>query len=207
MIMKTYLIIYEPVECTQSSVARFFVFCFFFLLECCLHSYHFSSWFQVDRGSNGGTECSAKAIEIPPPRPKRKPMHPYPRKSVDVVEGIRALNQLERSLSPNLSVSEKENQSPTSVLSAIASDTLGSEGSEQHNGCSSPTSCTTDVHSVSLLPIEKENEHLTSNSSAEEKKGSSSSVQISSGPMPAKFLSMVTSAILSKFNLVSLIYL
>ncbi|GJT17182.1 transcription factor, MADS-box [Tanacetum coccineum] len=34
----------------------------------------------VVRESTSGNACEVKPIEIPPPRPKRKPMHPYPRK-------------------------------------------------------------------------------------------------------------------------------
>ncbi|ESQ47390.1 hypothetical protein EUTSA_v10028153mg [Eutrema salsugineum] len=53
---------------------------------------------------------SEKSIEIPPPRPKRKPMHPYPRKLVI----------------PDAKEMMKNNRSPTSVLSAHGSDGLGS---------------------------------------------------------------------------------
>ncbi|KAG6752802.1 hypothetical protein POTOM_042840 [Populus tomentosa] len=133
---------------------------------------------KVVRDSGGSDESSVKPIEIPPPRPKRKPAHPYPRKPVNVLEGTGASSQLERSPSPNSSVSEKENQSPTSVLSALASDTFGSALSEPCNACSSPTSCTTDMHSISLSPSAKETEHGTSNSSGEEK-GNLSLVQMS----------------------------
>ncbi|KAJ6976915.1 protein REVEILLE 7-like [Populus alba x Populus x berolinensis] len=133
---------------------------------------------KVVRESGGSDESSLKPIEIPPPRPKRKPAHPYPRKPVNVLEGTGASSQLERSPSPNSSVSEKENQSSTSVLSALASDTFGSALSEPCNACSSPTSCTTDMHSISLSPSAKETEHGTSNSSGEEK-GNLSLVQMS----------------------------
>ncbi|KAJ4830361.1 hypothetical protein Tsubulata_049291 [Turnera subulata] len=144
---------------------------------------------KVARESSGGSETSVEPIEIPPPRPKRKPMHPYPRKSVDVLDGTSVSNQLERSPSPNLMVSEKENLSPTSVLSVAASD-AASPLSEQRNGYSSPPSCTTDVHSSSLLPIKKENEHLPSLPSREQEKRHLSPVQSSSAPALEKFLSM-----------------
>ncbi|KAI5568642.1 hypothetical protein BDE02_12G027500 [Populus trichocarpa] len=133
---------------------------------------------KVVREPGGINESSLKPIEIPPPRPKRKPAHPYPRKPVNVLEVTGASSQLERSPSPNSSVSEKENQSPTSVLSALASDTFGSALSEPCNACSSPTSCTTEMHSISLSPSAKETEHGTSNSSGEEK-GNLSLVQMS----------------------------
>lgn len=51
---------------------------------------------------------SSAPIEIPPPRPKRRPIHPYPKKS-----------QQEQCPSPNYLVSDKEIRSPTSVLSNI----------------------------------------------------------------------------------------
>ncbi|XP_035843873.1 protein REVEILLE 1-like [Helianthus annuus] len=35
---------------------------------------------KVVRESTSGDASEVKPIEIPPPRPKRKPMHPYPRK-------------------------------------------------------------------------------------------------------------------------------
>ncbi|KAJ0106177.1 hypothetical protein Patl1_19506 [Pistacia atlantica] len=130
---------------------------------------------KVVRESNGGAESSIKPIEIPPPRPKRKPMHPYPRKSTDVLQGTPVSNQPERSPSTNVSVLDKDNQSPTSVLSPFASDTLGSAVSDQQNGCSSPTSCTTEMQSTNVLTAEKENEYVTSNSSPEEEKVSMSS--------------------------------
>ncbi|KAJ6764900.1 SWI/SNF COMPLEX-RELATED [Salix koriyanagi] len=155
---------------------------------------------KVVRESDGSNESSLKPIEIPPPRPKRKPAHPYPRKPVDVLEGTGASGQLERSPSPNSSVSEKENQSPISVLSALASDTLGSALSEPPNACSSPTSCTTDMHSISLSPSAKETEQGTSNSSGEEK-GNLSLVQMFSTPRE-NFLSEVKKSELGSKNAV-----
>ncbi|KAA3484849.1 protein REVEILLE 2-like [Gossypium australe] len=38
---------------------------------------------KVVRESNGGFDGSIKRVVIMPPRPKRKPIHPYPRKSVN----------------------------------------------------------------------------------------------------------------------------
>lgn len=117
------------------------------------------SWLQVVKESC--SESSIKPIDIPPPRPKRKPVHPYPRKSSVSLKG-RAI-QAERIVSPNLLASGKETQSPTSVLSAV---------SEQRNECSSP-SCTSDMHSSSFLSIDKENEYVTSSLSPEQEKISS----------------------------------
>ncbi|KAK4751912.1 hypothetical protein SAY87_020710 [Trapa incisa] len=74
---------------------------------------------KVVRDPTGG---SVEPIEIPPPRPKRKPNHPYPRKLADPLVNIVASKMdQQRSLSPNSSFSEEEQQSPTSVLSAVGS--------------------------------------------------------------------------------------
>ncbi|KAF3438171.1 hypothetical protein FNV43_RR20927 [Rhamnella rubrinervis] len=68
---------------------------------------------KVVRGSSGSSEASMKSIEIPPPRPKRKPMHPYPRKSVDFLKGASVSNQPERSSSP---ISQLERKALTLLL-------------------------------------------------------------------------------------------
>ncbi|KAK8521444.1 hypothetical protein V6N13_077545 [Hibiscus sabdariffa] len=131
---------------------------------------------KVARESNGGFESSTKSIEIPPPRPKRKPMHPYPRKSVASLKGISPSSQPERSPSPNHFVSEQDNKSPSSVLSAFVFDAMGSSASEQPNRCSSPTSCTTNIQSLNSSPVEKENDYVTS---TEKENESLSSVKVS----------------------------
>lgn len=93
---------------------------------------------KVVRDSSGSHTSSAEPIEIPPPRPKRKPMHPYPRKMVHPhKKGVSVPQLLLRSASP---ISEQENRSPTSVLSAIGSDTLGSASSNSPTGSVSPVS-------------------------------------------------------------------
>ncbi|KAL7143783.1 hypothetical protein ABFS83_08G215000 [Erythranthe nasuta] len=58
-------------------------------------------------------------IEIPPPRPKKKPTNPYPRKTVSIAEKPKSM------MSADSSVFEQANQSPTSVLSA--SDSVHNE--------------------------------------------------------------------------------
>ncbi|KAI4352041.1 hypothetical protein L6164_006329 [Bauhinia variegata] len=136
---------------------------------------------KVARESNGCTESSVKPIDIPPPRPKRKPLHPYPRKSIDSYKGHTISNEAERSPSPNLVISEKDTQSPTSVLTALGSEAFGSACSEQTNRCISPNSCTTDIHSASLSPVDKENDCLTSNLSEEEGKGSRAASSLPTG--------------------------
>lgn len=104
-------------------------------------------YFQVARGLNGDPSGSDSLIHIPPPRPKRKPAHPYPRKSLDA-RVISNSYQSERSPSPNYSSMEKATGSPTSVLSAICS-----EG--QQSGSLSPTSCTTKQTCISLTAAVK----------------------------------------------------
>ncbi|XP_054788119.1 protein REVEILLE 7-like isoform X1 [Prosopis cineraria] len=111
---------------------------------------------KVTRESDGTAESSIKPSDIPPPRPKRKPLHPYPRKSVDSSKSLSIANEAERSSSPNLAVAEKDTQSPTSVFSAFNSEVFGSASSEQPNRCQSPNSCATEVRSSnsSLSPVE-----------------------------------------------------
>lgn len=78
---------------------------------------------KVVRELSTGDSNLVKAIEIPPPRPKRKPMHPYPRKPVNPPQkGIFLPDKPSRSISPNLSSSDQENRSPKSVLSTVGSD-------------------------------------------------------------------------------------
>ncbi|MED6137737.1 ER-phagy receptor 1 [Stylosanthes scabra] len=139
---------------------------------------------KVVRESDGTAESSIQPIDIPPPRPKRKPLHPYPRKSANSFKKHTISNEPEKSPSPNLSSVGKDSQSPTSVLSAFGSEAFGSAFSEQTNRCLSPNSCTTDIHSISLSPIEKENDCMTSKPSEEEDKGSLASVLLSINSKP-----------------------
>ncbi|CAA0813483.1 Protein REVEILLE 1 [Striga hermonthica] len=90
---------------------------------------------KVTRETNTGECNSVKPIEIPPPRPKRKPIHPYPRKMVtQAVTGISITEKFSN-------VSEKENQSLTSVLSGIGSDSSGGADSCTLDGNRSSVSC------------------------------------------------------------------
>lgn len=82
---------------------------------------------KVAREASGGNGSSLEPIVIPPPRPKRKPMHPYPRKLGD---------QTSRSVSPT----ERDSGSPTSVLSTVGSEALGSSDSHSPNRSLSPVS-------------------------------------------------------------------
>lgn len=144
---------------------------------------------KVVRDSNPDSEGSLNLIEIPPPRPKKKPLHPYPRKVVNPIKsGEMNTNPNEQSPPPNVTSVERDTRSPTSVFSALGSDTSGSPFSEpQRSSRLSPTSCTTDdAHSANLLLMENDNECMTSNSSVEEEKGSLESVQVTPPPATNK---------------------
>nr|GEV67775.1 protein REVEILLE 1-like isoform X1 [Tanacetum cinerariifolium] len=60
----------------------------------------------VVRESTCGNVCKVKPIEISPPRPKRKPMHPYPRK---LSAPVKTRGYHWRYTSPNLSGADQEN--------------------------------------------------------------------------------------------------
>ncbi|KAE9586113.1 putative transcription factor MYB-HB-like family [Lupinus albus] len=145
---------------------------------------------KIVRESDVNAETSIHPIDIPPPRPKRKPLHPYPRKSVDSSKEHFIPSVSGISPPSNLLTAEKVTQSPTSVLPAFGSDAFG-----QINRCVSPNSCTTDIHSLSLSPVEKENECMISNSSEDEEKGSLASVPLSTS---SKLLLSVKSELSSK---------
>lgn len=144
---------------------------------------------KVVRESSGSNESSINPIEIPPPRPKRKPLHPYPRKAVDSLKAISVARESERSPSPNLSLAEKETQSPTSVLTAFSSDDQISAVSEQHNRCPSPISQAVDMQSTRRSPIRKGELYLPSKSNGGEEKGMLS-LESSSGRFPEDFLTL-----------------
>lgn len=101
---------------------------------------------------------TAKAIEIPPPRPKRKPLHPYPRKLGN--SPTKRLPVMEKSAWTSLaipSVFEPENSSPVSVLYASGSDTVGSTVSSPQNCCASSVSSAARSDPVGALITEQEN--------------------------------------------------
>ncbi|WVZ86860.1 hypothetical protein U9M48_033581 [Paspalum notatum var. saurae] len=88
---------------------------------------------KVIRESSGDSNTAAPPqIQIPPPRPKRKPAHPYPRNLGSVVgKDASAIKRLEKPQLQIQSQSETENYSPKSVLTTaqISSETLAIEGS------------------------------------------------------------------------------
>lgn len=89
---------------------------------------------QVIRESFGDSNSIAAPpqIQIPPPRPKRKPSHPYPRKLGNSLrKDASAIKQLEKPQLKVQSLSEQENCSPKSLLTTaqIGSEILALEGS------------------------------------------------------------------------------
>ncbi|KAL9266201.1 REVEILLE 1-like protein [Drosera capensis] len=114
---------------------------------------------KVARVANHDTSLVG-LIEIPPPRPKKKPTHPYPRKFVllTLKNEASTMKFPVRPVSPNSSVAEKENQSPTSVLSTFASNTLCSADSNVLEGCSFPKSSMRAMNNVLSTP----NDHTLS---------------------------------------------
>lgn len=106
---------------------------------------------KVARESNNGDGSNSKQIEIPPPRPKRKPSHPYPRKVDALVKtGMSVPEKLTRSVSQD--VSEQETQSPTSVLSENHSDASARADSCTPDGSSSPVSSAPALNTGTEVP-------------------------------------------------------
>ncbi|XP_058749080.1 protein REVEILLE 2-like [Vicia villosa] len=91
------------------------------------------------------SECitnTMESIKIPPPRPKRKPMHPYPRKQAETA-GSKEISVPEKVINSNslkASDFDQENQSPKSVLHTPGCESLGSSDSDTPNGSLSPRS-------------------------------------------------------------------
>ncbi|PHT79271.1 hypothetical protein BC332_32081 [Capsicum chinense] len=122
---------------------------------------------MVARDSVNDGDESLNAIDIPSPRPKKKPLHRYPRKMVDSLVANKAVSgQPESSPSPN--VSGRKSRSPDSVLLAIGSGVSEYPVSEQQNSRFSPAYCTTDVHTSNIISAENDDESMTSNSSTVE---------------------------------------
>ncbi|KAG9132356.1 hypothetical protein Leryth_013032 [Lithospermum erythrorhizon] len=126
---------------------------------------------KVTRESTCGDLDSVKPVEIPPPRPKRKPMHPYPRKLASQSKSgnpVAEMSGRPASISCSQLTLEQENQSPNSILSAVGSDELLMSDSNTPNGSSSPVTSATDVnyahtvHSGVLNEFPEENK-LSSN--------------------------------------------
>ncbi|TMW90178.1 hypothetical protein EJD97_016109 [Solanum chilense] len=118
---------------------------------------------KVARDSGNDGDESLNAIDIPPPRPKKKPLHPYPRKMADSSIANKAVSgQPERSPSPN--ASGRESCSPDSVLPAIGLGIAEYSVAEQQNSRFSPVSCTTDAQTANIISAENDDESMSSNS-------------------------------------------
>ncbi|XP_047170953.1 protein REVEILLE 1-like [Vigna umbellata] len=96
---------------------------------------------KIVRETSGNSTALEESIEIPPPRPKRKPIHPYPRKLIEIPK--KEISNSEhplRSISLKSSDFGQENNSPKSVLSTVISENLGSSDSDTPTGSLSPVS-------------------------------------------------------------------
>ncbi|XP_045823577.1 protein REVEILLE 1-like isoform X2 [Trifolium pratense] len=98
---------------------------------------------KVLRDKSEYTTKTKGSIEIPPPRPKRKPVHPYPRKLVEMTDDSKGISIPKKVMNPiSLKTSDfdQENQSPKSVLSTPGSESLSSSDSDTINVSLSPIS-------------------------------------------------------------------
>ncbi|CAJ1960745.1 unnamed protein product [Sphenostylis stenocarpa] len=130
---------------------------------------------KVLRDRTGSVTNTVESIEIPPPRPKRKPMHPYPRKLVETPSKETSIaEQLMKSSYLKSSDFDQENQSPKSVLSGGVSDSLGSSDSDTPNGSLSPMSSISGIHTSGFTCAEpnttSEEAGINADSSHDEKK-------------------------------------
>ncbi|GLJ42567.1 hypothetical protein SUGI_0882450 [Cryptomeria japonica] len=63
------------------------------------HAQKFFSKLEREASARGATVSKAQDISIPPPRPKRKPSHPYPRKAGSIIQSGSSANEEENRLS------------------------------------------------------------------------------------------------------------
>ncbi|EES05718.1 hypothetical protein SORBI_3004G279300 [Sorghum bicolor] len=82
---------------------------------------------ESSSGSNNASTGAAPAIQIPPPRPKRKPAHPYPRK-VDGGAAKKPAPELKQLEKPPLPLRDQDEGSPTSVLTSAHMVLRAAEG-------------------------------------------------------------------------------
>uniref|UniRef100_A0A7N0V9Y4 Uncharacterized protein n=2 Tax=Kalanchoe fedtschenkoi TaxID=63787 RepID=A0A7N0V9Y4_KALFE len=112
------------------------------------HAQKFFSKVTKESASSG--EAPTEAIDIPPPRPKRKPLHPYPRKFVEAPNKTRQGPSLKENGSSTISKNlETGALSPTSVLSPEVAHISTSHAKAQGSGSVSATS--SGSHSSSVL--------------------------------------------------------
>lgn len=108
----------------------------------------FSKVIRESSGDSGNSSGSAAPIQIPPPRPKRKSVHPYPCNQRSA-QGKHALPRLEKPKLQMQSMCEQGNGSPTSV---VTSSQIGSECSDSDTStidieerCPTPSIATAEV--------------------------------------------------------------
>ncbi|KAK1370770.1 SANT/Myb domain [Heracleum sosnowskyi] len=118
------------------------------------HAQKFFSKLSRESSGSGNEENISKPIEVPPPRPKRKHMHPYPRNIVKVNSGTSVMDEENISSSPNLPIPGQENHSPMSVMSALGSEITGATDSNLPHDGLSPASSTADDQLSRFIPSE-----------------------------------------------------
>ncbi|OEL24179.1 Protein LHY, partial [Dichanthelium oligosanthes] len=120
---------------------------------------------KVVRESSGSNSAvgAAPAIQIPPPRPKRKPAHPYPRKVDSAAKKhAPAFKQLEKPPLRMQSLPDQDDGSPTSVLTTartvVRAEALGSVFANSSSGSRSPAPSATgsDEHGNGASSIDRE---------------------------------------------------
>ncbi|KAM3370173.1 hypothetical protein ACQJBY_017832 [Aegilops geniculata] len=112
----------------------------------------FSKVTRDSSGDSGGSSSggAGPAIQIPPPRPKRKSVHPYPCNQRSAQPGKRAPALL-RVDKPQLSMCEQGNGSPTSVVTTsqigLGSESFDSDTStiDVEERCPTPSTGTAEV--------------------------------------------------------------
>ncbi|KAF3651242.1 Protein REVEILLE 2 [Capsicum annuum] len=128
-----------------------------------IHSHAQKFFAKVARDSVNDGDESLNMIGIPSPRPKKNPLHPYPRKMVNSPVANKAIS-VQPENSPSLNISGRESRSPDSILLEIGSGVSEYPVSEQQNSRFSPASCTTDVHTAYIIFAENDDESMTSKS-------------------------------------------
>ncbi|CAL5202784.1 unnamed protein product [Lathyrus oleraceus] len=111
---------------------------------------------KVLRDKSESITNTKESIKIPPPRPKRKPMHPYPRKRAETA-GSKEISVAKKEVNCNslrTSDFDQENQSPKSVLPTPGCESLGSSDSDTPNGSLSPRSSISCVCASVSTPAE-----------------------------------------------------
>ncbi|GJN01945.1 hypothetical protein PR202_ga19250 [Eleusine coracana subsp. coracana] len=139
------------------------------------HAQKFFSKVTRESSGEGNGVAAALQIRIPPPRPKRKPTHPYPRKLVNSPgKDALVLRQLDKPELQLQSLYEQENVSPKSVLTGaqagsetLASDSVRSPTSsvDVKESCHAPRIAAVEV-ATQLPPYKVANSDTVSNHEA-----------------------------------------